>query len=321
VIAPVIHDFLLTAAAFARNFAEVALVGFVLAGVINAVVNKPALARHLGGSVLRANAVASTWGFLTPLCCCSGVPTAVTLYRSGSRRGPACAFLIAVPWFNWYGLTALMIFLGWRAGLAVSLSAVGVAFITGAVIDTLDARWPSPHRTHARHAQHAAHEGGSAHHCGAPSDPAPEPDAPLLDLSNPWEKARAGLQFASHLALEIAPWIVAGILLGAAAETFIPSGFLSGSLGKTSLMGLLIAVVVASVSYTESMASLPWVRALLNKGAGIGSGMVLLVGGVATNLSTLGPIARVMGARTAIVYATSVVLLATALGYWLNHIL
>ena len=123
------------------------------------------------------------------------------------------------------------------------------------------------------------------------------------------------------MARELAPWIAAGILLGAAAETFIPSGFLSGPLGKTSLAGLLVAVAVAGVSYTESLASLPWVRALLNKGAGIGSGMVLLVGGVATNLSTLGPIARVMGARTAIVYAMSVVLLATALGYWLNQFL
>ncbi len=316
-----IHAFLLAAIEFARNFAEVALVGFFLAGVLNAVVNKPALARHLGGSVVRANAVASTWGFLTPLCCCSGVPTAVTLYRSGSRRGPACAFLIAVPWFNWYGLTALVIFLGWRAGLAVSLSAVGVAFITGAVIDTLDARWPAPVRTLAPHGHHPLHGAALAHRCGGEPDPALDPGGPLLDLSNPWEKAVAGVRFALQLAAEIAPWIAAGILLGAAAETFIPSGFLSGPLGKTSVAGLLVAVAVAGVSYTESLASLPWVRALLNKGAGIGSGMVLLVGGVATNLSTLGPIARVMGARTAIVYATSVVLLATALGYWLNQFL
>ena len=139
---------------------------------------------------MRANAVASTWGFLTPLCCCSGVPTAVTLYRSGSRRGPACAFLIAVPWFNWYGLTALVIFLGWRAGLAVSLSAVSVAFITGAVIDTLDARWPAPVRALAPHA-HAPATRPPGHHCGEDTDPTPDPGGPLLDLSNPWEKAGA----------------------------------------------------------------------------------------------------------------------------------
>ena len=305
-----ILTFLLAAATSARSFAEVALAGFVLAGVINAVVNKHVLTRHLAGSVIRANAVAATWGFLTPLCCCSGIPAAVALYRSGSRRGPACAFLIAVPWFNWYGLTALVIFLGWRAGLAVSLSAVGVGFLTGALIDALDAWRPPP--LSARGEPRSEH---GSHCCGAlPLD------GPLLDLSEPWVKARTGVRFAFHLLRELAPWIATGILLGAAAQTFIPAGFLSGPLGRTSMIGLLVAVVVAGVSYTESLASLPWVRALLDKGIGVGSGMVLLVVGVATNLSTLGPIARVMGARTAAVYAASVVLLATALGYWLNFL-
>jgi uncharacterized membrane protein YraQ (UPF0718 family) len=76
-----------------------------------------------------------------------GVPTALTIYRSGSHRGPACAFLIAVPWFNWYGLTALVVFLGLKAGVAVSLSAVTVGFIAGVLIDTL----VDPHRADRRY--------------------------------------------------------------------------------------------------------------------------------------------------------------------------
>jgi uncharacterized membrane protein YraQ (UPF0718 family) len=121
--------FLHSAADFLKEFAEVAVLGFFIAGILNAVVNKAAVARHLGGGIVGANALAATWGFLMPLCCYSGIPTALTLYRSGSHRGPACAFLIAVPWFNWYGLTALIVFLGWRTGLAISLSAVTVGFI------------------------------------------------------------------------------------------------------------------------------------------------------------------------------------------------
>ena len=121
--------FLHSAADYLKEFAEVAVLGFFIAGILNAVVNKAAVARHLGGGIVGANALAATWGFLMPLCCYSGIPTALTLYRSGSHRGPACAFLIAVPWFNWYGLTALIVFLGWRTGLAISLSAVTVGFI------------------------------------------------------------------------------------------------------------------------------------------------------------------------------------------------
>jgi uncharacterized membrane protein YraQ (UPF0718 family) len=43
-----------------------------------------------------------------------------------------------------------------------------------------------------------------------------------------------------------------------------------------------------------------------------------VVAGVGTNLSTLGPVARVMGGRTAVLYGTSVVMLTGALGLGLN---
>jgi len=75
------------------------------------------------------------------------------------------------------------------------------------------------------------------------------------------------------------------------------------------------------VEAPDNLASLPWVRTLLDKGLGAGSGMILLVAGVGTNLSTLGPVARVMGLRTAVVYASSVVVLSGLLGYLLNRLL
>ncbi len=87
-----LHTLLLKALEFLREFVEVAALGFLLAGVINAVVNKEIVARTLRRSALGANALAAVWGFLTPLCCCSGIPTALTLYRAGSRRGPPVHF-------------------------------------------------------------------------------------------------------------------------------------------------------------------------------------------------------------------------------------
>ena len=84
---------LLTVLHYVREFAEVAVLGFFFAGVMNAVVNKAAVARHLGGHPVLANALGATLGFVTPLCCCSAIPTAITLSRAGCRRGPACAFL------------------------------------------------------------------------------------------------------------------------------------------------------------------------------------------------------------------------------------
>jgi uncharacterized protein len=312
-----LETFLLTALTYLREFAEVALLGFFLAGIINAAVNKDVVARHLGRHVLGANALATVWGFLVPLCCCSGIPTALTLYRAGSRRGPACAFLIAVPWFNWYGLTALVIFLGWRAGLAVSLSAVVVGFVAGVAIDAVGDR-PAARRTASPLGPHDAPEDPD---CWSSSCPAPAAPGHLLDLTRPREKVRAGVGFALDLLRELGPWMLAGILLGAAAEALIPKDLVTRFLGGPRVAGLLAALVIAGVFYTDSLGSLPWVRTLLDKGLGAGSGMVLLVAGVGTNLSTLGPVARIMGVRTAIVYAASVVVLTAVLGYLLNRML
>ncbi len=310
-----VHIFLLTAAGYLREFAEVAVLGFFVAGVINAVINKQAVANRLGGNVLVANALAATWGFLMPLCCCSGIPTALTLYRAGSRRGPAGAFLIAVPWFNWYGLTALVVFLGWRAGLMVSLSAVVVGVLGGVLIDTLGDRFIKEGATGT-----ASDDCSDDTACCGPVASVPSSSSPLLDLRRPGEKIRAGVRFALDLLKELGPWMLAGVVLGAAAEVGIPKGLVSVYLGKTSVMGLLVALVVAAVFYTDSLATLPWVRTLLDKGLGVGSGMVLLVAGVGTNISTLGPVVRAMGSRTAVVYGASVVTLTAVLGYMLNRL-
>ena len=332
-----VHVFLSTAGEYLREFAEVAVVGFFLAGVINAMVNKQAVASHLRGNVLAANALAATWGFVMPLCCCSGIPTALTLYRAGSRRGPACAFLIAVPWFNWYGLIALTVFLGWRAGVMVSLSAVAVGFVAGVMIDFFgthssveeghkEAGWEGSDRSACSDAACCGAENPGALHAGdacaaANATPARTDPRPLFDFSHPKEKVHAASKFALDLVRELGPWMLAGVAVGAMAEAVIPKELVSAYLGKASVIGLLAAVAAATVFYTDSLATLPWVRTLLDKGLGVGSGMVLLVAGVGTNVSTLGPIARTMGTRTAIIYGGSVVTLTALLGLLLNRLL
>ncbi len=76
--------------------------------------------------------------------------------------------------------------------------------------------------------------------------------------------------------------------------------------------------MLAGIYSADSLGSLPWVQSLLSEGVGKGSAMVLLVAGVGTSLSTLGPVAKAMGRRTAILYAGSIVALAALIGLGLN---
>jgi uncharacterized membrane protein YraQ (UPF0718 family) len=109
-----------------------------------------------------------------------------------------------------------------------------------------------------------------------------------------------------------------GMLLGVADETFIPEDVFTRYLGGTSLLGLLAALVVAGHFSADSLGMRPWVRPLPAKGLGAGSAMILLIAAVGTNVFMLGPVAQVMGRRTAVLYAASVVGLTARLGLGLN---
>ena len=282
-----IHTFLLTALGYVREIAEIVVLGFVVAGVINAVVNKDAVARYLGGNLVLSNLLGATIGVVTPLCCCSAIPTAMALYRAGGRRGPACAFLIATPWFNWYGLAALVIFLGPRVALAVAWSAVLIGFVAGALIDLIVPRQAVPV---AIPVALATPRCGCGETCGDTTSAAAPPR--LFDLTDPWGKLRAGVRFAFVALGDVGPWMIFGVVLGAAIETFVPEETFTHYLGGTSLLGLLAARVVAGIISANSLGTLPWVQSLLGKGLGAGSAMTLLVASVGTNISTLGPVVR-----------------------------
>ncbi|WP_287998549.1 permease, partial [Acidiphilium sp.] len=285
--------------------------------------------RYLSGySLWRANLIGATIGFFTPLCCCTAIPTALTLWRGGSRAGPACAFLIATPWFNWYGLVALWIFLGWQVAFAVASSAILIAFLTGMLIDLVTAKTlPSSPRQEALNKTISATDppslGQSASTCCVADTPCggdENKENGFFDFSRPRDKFKIAWRNTWMLGRELLPWIFVGILLGATVKIWLPKTWLT-HLGSQGFKAPLLALVIASVLYTDSLGSLPMVKALLGKGLGAGNAMILLVAGVGTSLATLGPINREMGRRVAFIYVSSILLLAFAFGLFWNALL
>lgn len=311
---PVIQTLLLSTGHYLWQFVEVAVLGFFVAGLLQAVIRPSALQRLVRGGVLRSNSVAAVSGFATPLCCCTAIPTAIELYRSTGRRGPACAFLIATPWFNWYGIIALSLFLGWTVAIKIALSGVLIGLVTGVLVD-LSSRCAGSPVDQFPQAEPSCGCGAS---CAPSSVPGPRVDDHWWDFSQPHRKLILALRTAFDLLRELAPWILAGAVLGALVKEFLPASWVMNYGATTGLIGLLLLALIASVVYTDSLGSLPWMHALQGKGLASGNAMLLLVAGVGTNVATLGPVGQLMGRRTAFVYAAGVVVTAVVLALALN---
>ena len=319
-----------TALDYAVEFAEVAVFGFLVAGLLQQFVCAQALQRLVSGGVVRANLAGALIGFATPLCCCTAIPTAMSLFRQTQRAGPACAFLIATPWFNWYGLSALIIFLGPRNGVAVAAAAVLTGWGTGMLVDGWALRLsrvapasPALGREGIAEASVTcapAESSCATERCGCgPGELVSAEGSGWFDFHEPARKLRAALGTAIALFRELAPWIGAGILLGAAAKVYLPADWVSRYLSGEGIAGVGFALMFAGIVYTDSLGSLPFVHALLEKGMGPGNAMILLVAGVGSNVSTLGPVARAMGRRSATLYALGVLVITGILGLALNR--
>lgn len=304
--------FLLTAGHYLGQFMEITIFGFFIAGLLQAVIKPNVLQRLVSGGVLRANAMASIAGFVTPLCCCTSIPTAIELYRSTGRKGPASAFLIATPWFNWYALIALTVFLGWQFAIAMAFCGVLIGIITGSAVDIFGRNTP---------ASDIAMTDNMKGNCCLPCETvSQESIGPWWDLTNPKQKFEQAVQTAFELLKELAPWILAGALIGSAVKEYLPVSWVLHYGATSSLAGLLLLATIASILYTDSLGSLPWIHALQMKGLASGNAMLLLIGGVGTNVATLGPVSRLMGRQVAAIYAIGVIVSALLLAAVLNQL-
>jgi uncharacterized membrane protein YraQ (UPF0718 family) len=73
------------------------LLGLTIAGLLDALLSKAFVARHIGRPGIGSVVKASLLGVPLPLCSCGVVPTAAYLKRAGASRPALMSFLISTP--------------------------------------------------------------------------------------------------------------------------------------------------------------------------------------------------------------------------------
>ncbi len=95
----------------------------------------------------------------------------------------------------------------------------------------------------------------------------------------------------------------------------LPEAWIQRWLGSSSLLSAFLATLIGGVSYFATMTEAPFVDKLMGLGMAPGAALALLLTGPGISLPNWLAVARVFGARKAVVYVATVIVLGTVFGW------
>ena len=347
-------DIALLAQNFLLLFMESApwlLLGLLVAGLMHELVPISMLQKHMGSASTGAVGKAAVIGAPLPLCSCGVIPAAVGLRRSGASKPATVSFLVSTPETGVDSVSVSYALLGPLFAIVRAVCAIVSAIYAGMMVKWFDKEAPAT--THEAPATPAeapqnccsskakvaetttsccsskpAEPVSTASCCStdkAKATPAStssccdSEDSSASPANKPGftDKVAAIWQFSSgKLLIDITVWLLIGLALAAAIQTWVPTDFLT-SWGD-GLVAMLVMAVIGIPMYICATASTPVAVGFLSAGLSPGAVLVFLLAGPATNISTMGMIAKEMGKRTLVLYIGSVMSASIMLGYGFN---
>lgn len=317
---------------------------FLLAGAMVTFISKEAVTQRLGGAASKAGsfAVAAGASFLLAACSCTVIPVASGLYFSGAGIGPAFILLWVAPASNLLSLVYTGSILGgqmaWVRMLTALLMATGIGWIMSLAFRREEASRTQPASGSSRAAV-LSHADLGLMALLVVSLLAPNyfvQRGPYGLKVIVWAAvttlvAAYAYRFKSSAEIKrwlgeswwfvriIFPLLLAGVFLVGIVGAALPRTWVESYLGGSGLAASFFATMLGSISYFATMTEAPFVHTLLGLGMGKGPALALLLTGPGLSLPNWLAIARVFGAKKALVYVSSIIVLGT-LGGWLAGI-
>jgi uncharacterized membrane protein YraQ (UPF0718 family) len=293
------QDFLTSWAALTWNMihesALLLLFGFVLAGIIRALITPTVLKSFFGKSRFSQIFTASVVGVPLPLCSCSVLPVAAQLRRSGLSREGTVSFLISTPETG-----ADSIALSYKLLGPVFVIARPIAALITAIFSGLMAAVFLPGDGVQQELQTL-----------------PETSKQSANfLSRLWE---GQVYVWTDVFPELAYYLFWGYLLAGVAAALIPADLLQT--GLSSWIQYLAVIAVSLPVYVCATSSTPLAAVLLSLGILPGAVLTFLLVGPATNLTSLVVQKRILGLKGTAIMTASVILCAVVCGVALDYFL
>jgi uncharacterized membrane protein YraQ (UPF0718 family) len=113
-------------------------------------------------------------------------------------------------------------------------------------------------------------------------------------------------------------WLLIGLFFAALIQTFVPPEFL-GQWGA-GILAMTVVILISIPMYICATASTPIAAGLLLAGVSPGAVLVFMLAGPATNIATIGVVARELGRRAVAAYLTGVIGVAIAFGFLTDYL-
>jgi uncharacterized membrane protein YraQ (UPF0718 family) len=314
---------------------------FLLAGAMVAFINKEAIMARLGAAASKPARVATATGasFFLAACSCTVIPVSSGIYYSGAGIGAAFILLWVAPASNLLSLIYTGSILGAEMAWVRVITAVVMAAVVGTVM-TLAFREEEAERM-------AGQENNSKAAIIARNDLillgllvvsllAPNylvQEGPFSRKVLVWLVATvavAAFALKTKTTAELRRWmeetwwfvriifplLLLGVFIVGIIGAVLPQSWVQGYMGGNGIPAAFFATLLGSISYFATMTEAPFVHTLMGLGMGKGPALALLLTGPGLSLPNWLAIGRVFGAKKAVVYVSTIIVLGTVCGWF-----
>lgn len=281
------------------------LLGLVthLMGLINSYLPVERVREWIASGRLRGSEhlVASGFGAVTPFCSCSSIPLFIGFLQGGIPLGVTLSFLITSPLVNEVALALFIGLFGWQVTLLYAASGIVLGTMLG---------WALGRMGLGRFVEDWVWE--------IAENRAEETEADARSL---WERLPSVSREAMGIVTGIAPYVLAGLAVGAGIHGFVPTGFFEQYLSGGNPWAVPLSVTLAVPMYANASGIIPVVQSLVAKGIPLGTAMAFMMAVVGLSLPEAMMLKKAMQTRLLAMFFGTVGVSIVALGYLFNWVL
>ena len=277
------------------------LAGFLIAGLLQAFLDKDTLLRFLGRGRYLQTLRAVILGVPLPVCSCGVLPISATLRQKGAGPGATAGFMLTTPQTgidSFYATWGIL-------GAPLALFRIVAATVSG-IAAGFAAQWVSMRAKERPEFDEAAPKACCPGNTNCVADePAPEP-------------FRVRLRKAASFALITLPRdvfvpVLVGVLIAAVAQAWLPAN-VWGNLNTPVWADYFLVLALSLPVYVCSTGAIPIAWALALAGMSPGAVLIFLVAGPASNAGTFTMLARIIGIRASLAAVGTLTFLLLCLG-------